>query len=238
MRPGKIFRSTRRDRILDRPFPAGKKSLKVIDNSATGGFIGVYERGPFRNMLEDDDSTQIMKRKTYCWLFKGKQEVGALKMVEYDVRMLFDDEFAEYLDRYSMEEATFSSVICSAWPTMADDVVIYGSIVHFTRLWVAPAYARHGEWADIANRILALTERSRALLVLKAFPLEYEAHGNRALNAAAGRRQRALVRHYRRLLDLKPLPGSAGETGWMYSIPIRRQRLIPDPVAFDPYEPE
>lgn len=232
----KIFRSAERDRTLNREFPVGKKSLKVIDFSATGGFIGFYERTRFWNMLDEEDGTEIWKRKTYCWLFKGDQEVGALSIVEYDAGVLFDDEFAEFLDRYSMEEASFSSLVCSAWPTVAEDVLPFGSIAHFTRLWVAPAFARSGEWADIANRILRRSERRRALLVLKAFPLEYESHGNSDLDAAAERRQLALMRLYSRLLRVKPLPGAAGDEGWMYSIPSGQRHLIPKPITLSRLE--
>jgi hypothetical protein len=63
--------------------------------------------------------------------------------------------------------------------------------------------------------LLATEFRRRCILVLKAFPLEYEGKG---YPSGFRLRQRAMIRHYRRLLGMAPFPGKPGREGWLYAL--------------------
>lgn len=105
------------------------------------------------------------------------------------------------------------------WIDPLGDVSPYGSIVVIDRLWVAQRFATAGQWAGVVHGILAKEYRRRSLLLLKAYPFEdQDFWGDLPIRAS---RQPALMRLYRRLLGVEPMPGGAGEEGWMYAISSR-----------------
>ncbi len=54
------------------------------------------------------------------------------------------------------------------------------------------------------------------MIVLKAFPLEFEGVGPAASGKRVKRRTGALVRLYERRLGMTVLPGKDGRAGWMW----------------------
>jgi len=67
-----------------------------------------------------------------------------------------------------------------------------------------------------------------SVLLLKAFPLEYEWRAPIGSEAAQTleRRRAAMIRHYRRVLRVEPLPGRPGEDGWMWR-PLNQYAPMP-----------
>ena len=69
-----------------------------------------------------------------------------------------------------------------------------------------------------------------SLIVLKAYPLEYEGSlpDDSPMRPAFERRQAALMRLYRKTLGVAPMSGKYGDEGWMF----RFNRSLSFPDAF------
>jgi hypothetical protein len=97
----------------------------------------------------------------------------------------------------------------------------YGTIVVFHRL-VVPC-PMPGFWKTMRSAIKREFSRRAAMMALKAFPLEWE---NRFQEPGAPgpeafeRRLRAMTKHYRRRLEVSPMPVSEGLGEWLW-LPIR-----------------
>ena len=92
----------------------------------------------------------------------------------------------------------------------------YGPLLEFRLAWMLRSAARESIWAKAAERLItAHSSFCFSALLLKAFPLEYEGRVSEA-PVAFELRQRAMMRLYRRVLDVRPLPGWAGREGWMW----------------------
>jgi hypothetical protein len=71
--------------------------------------------------------------------------------------------------------------------------------------------------ATLIARLLNREFRRRgSMIVLKAFPLEFEGVGPAASGKRVKRRTSALVRLYERRLGMTALPGKNGRAGWMW----------------------
>lgn len=233
MKRSKVFRPLEADKLLaENPFPTRSKSLKTIDQSTDGGFIGRYRRSQFVSVLDDDN--EVRKRKLHCWLFADDQQAGALAIIEYKVEpFLGNFAFFEAMDSDSQHAMEIADAICSGWADAAD-VTDYGPIVEIDRLWISPRYAKRGEWAGIVQELLRTVYRRRSLLVMKAFPLEYEHLQSPEIEVALNRRMRAMARHYHRLFGVMPFPGERGDKGWLYAIPDRVADGIEPPGDHEP----
>lgn len=105
----------------------------------------------------------------------------------------------------------------------------YGDIVELRRVWMRPAFSSKGRLATAITALLDQQFSERSMLILKAFPLEYECKVTDKNEELFRRRQRAMMRHYSRVFGVNPLPGSAGDDGWMYEIPVGLSTFIPSP---------
>jgi hypothetical protein len=219
---------------MDVPFPSHLKTIREIDQSAAGGFIGRYRR--YRAKWMADSSETVRKQELYCWLFVGPRQVGAMGIYEFEANPFLDKEdFWFVMDAVSHTTMELAEILSSHWEDPIDDVASFGSVIMIHSLWVAPCDAKRGEWAGIVRELLATIYRRRSLLVLKAFPLDgTEDNRDDEVRKRWAFRHRALIRHYGRLLGVKPFPSSWGEEGWLYAIPEGMADLVSEPV----YRPE
>lgn len=78
-----------------------------------------------------------------------------------------------------------------------------------------PSAGVESAW-QIINLLLKRIRRRIAVMLLKAFPLDYEDQETEETQRAFARRQGALVRLYRRRLGAEPVPHKQlAEDGWM-----------------------
>lgn len=129
---------------------------------------------------------------------------------------LSTDEIFYVLDDLSFEDARLADVIRKAWSTF-EHPLNYGAVVEFRSIVVSN---RQSGWAEAAQLIMdRFFVRDHSLLLLLAFPLEYEnrlpAEDNRA-RREFGRRQSAMMRWYARKLGVGLMPGFLGKAGWMF----------------------
>ncbi|BCB17916.1 hypothetical protein OCUBac02_08100 [Bosea sp. ANAM02] len=198
------------------------KLLREIDLSRQGGFKGRYRIYKARWVAEAPN--MISLRKLYCWLFDKQNLVGSFKIYEFDADLMDDDQFCYLMDAESNSVMELAENLTFFWPEIFDSIFVHGKLVYADYLAVDPKHARHGEWAAIMRRIIEIEFPDRALLALKAFPIDYDTIDHtRGLEI----RQRALMRLYRRAMGVRPFPGQAGEMGWMYAIGPRFIEDIP-----------
>jgi hypothetical protein len=133
-------------------------------------------------------------------------------------------------DAQSQEDHNSADILMSAW---GDDEspFNYGTMIRFERLIIKSARHSPGIWSLISDLIRREFARRGSLMMLKAFPLEYE--GALAPDASAASRQRfrrrkAMKRLYSRRLGVSAVPGPYGNDGWMW----RSLKYCPKPRAF------
>jgi hypothetical protein len=113
------------------------------------------------------------------------------------------------------------------------EITELGTVLELERAWVAPTDASRERFQAACDALLKLAPK-RALLLLKAYPLEYEGRVTAENAGAQARRQRALIRLYRQSMGAEPLPAPAGDEGWMYLIPerLRTELRQPTPTGY------
>jgi hypothetical protein len=169
--------------------------------------------------LDERPHMRTRAREVFAWILIGRRRIGALAFHEIDPDLVPNEEFFYAMDAWTMHVVELARVLCSEWEDFGDVVGGYGSVIHFEAAWMQPEYARGGIWAGAANVLMTELFPDRSILVLKAFPLEYEGAGPTSSKCASPfkRRQRAMIRHYRRLLGVRPLPGPPGKDGWLWA---------------------
>jgi hypothetical protein len=100
---------------------------------------------------------------------------------------------------------------------LIDGPFCYGDLCSFDRLVIdAKTLADVEAVWSIIEALLTRIRRGMAVMVLKAFPLEYEGKITAENRLAFERKQRALIRLYQRRLHLRPVPHIAlANEGWM-----------------------
>ncbi|MFB9265375.1 hypothetical protein ACFFWD_19825 [Bradyrhizobium erythrophlei] len=146
-------------------------------------------------------------------------------------RGVYDDDgggwdlegFVHRGDMNSQTEYETAVAVARVWGTddernwWTDEPFCYGDVCSFDRLVIdANAWADVEAAWQIIDALLKRIRRSMAVMVLKAFPLEYEGKVTAENRPAFERRQRALVRLYRRRIGFEPVPHkSLADEGWM-----------------------
>jgi hypothetical protein len=98
-----------------------------------------------------------------------------------------------------------------------DEPFCDGDLASFDRLLIDANTSAEVESAwELIHALLKRIRRGLAVMLLKAFPLEYEGKVTEESRPAFARRQRALIRLYRRRLSVEPAPREAlAKEGWM-----------------------
>ena len=187
-----------------------------------------YRRSRWWDMSEGE--RWIRARSIHAILFVKNEPVGTLEFHEYDVSsFVFDEEFFQTLDDNSSIEAEMARALLTCWSDIAEDLGAYGTIIDFRRAWMRSDQTKSSVWAEAAKMIIANEFMRQSVMIMKAFPLEYEGISTESSRAMRERRQRAMIRHYKKLFDVSPLPGEAGQEGWLFRIPDRLQGLLSQP---------
>lgn len=177
-----------------------------------------YRLSPWRSLAEDE---RIRKRELFAWIQLGRRRVGALELHEFDMRgCLANDDVLYLMDSEEDIESQIAQVLCSTFDDLSCDVMPYGSILDFRHAWIKPGPAQRELLAKAATTIIDAAFPDHALLIMKAYPLEYEGQMNDDAPIEAGlvSRQRAMVRHYHRIFGVEPLPCPHGQEGWLWRL--------------------
>jgi len=161
----------------------------------------------------------VRQRDLFCWIKFDRTVVGALHFIEFDADALITaEEFFDTMDADAQADATLAEVLCGAWDDVVSDVLERGPVLDFRLAWMSPKHARAALWANAADALIDAEFGDHSILVMKAFPLEYEGRAPEGSAAHSGliRRQAAMIRHYCRLFGVSRFPSWAGNDGWLW----------------------
>jgi hypothetical protein len=137
-----------------------------------GSEVALQYRRPRKVRAEPDEC--CTRGELFCWVMQNGERVGGLHFVEWYIDWWADqNEFLEHMDRHCQAAATFSGVVCSAWDI--SDLMGLGPIIEFRLSWMAKRASNGRIWPLAAVALIdRFYVRKSAVLILKAFPLEYE----------------------------------------------------------------
>lgn len=165
----------------------------------------------------------LLRRKLFAWLILNGERIGAFEMNQIDPNGCADnDEFLMVMDASEKFEADMSDVLCTQWNDIIGDVTHAGPILDFRYAWIAPEHAGGSLFSKCSHALIDRFCPRYSILVIKAFPLEYEGReiaANPAMGRAVDCRERAMVRYYGSVFGVRPFPGKAGEEGWLFHHP-------------------
>ncbi len=174
-----------------------------------------------------DGNGEVKLRELFCWIHLDGKPVGALEMNEIDASDVDSEDLVFVMDQIDHYAYEFATVIRRGWPELMD-ITSYGTILDFKRVWIEPAHSRSGLWVEAAKLLINSEFRRHAVMIMKAFPLEYEGKGSPDYAAALASRQRAMVRHYGALFGVRPFPAKDGRNGWLWRF---HRRIAKDAIV-------
>lgn len=204
------------------------RELKITMRDGT--YLLRFRKSRSHRMMMRDGC--VKQRDLFCWIIAKKRRVGALNFVEFEPDVLIsNDDFFDTMDADYHADAHLAEVLCTAWDEVVPDVLDYGPVLEFRLAWVSPEYARSGLWAAAARALIEAEFDDHSILVMKAFPLEYEGRAPIGAPAHKGleRRRAAMVRYYGRLFGVARFPGMFGDDGWLWRANSRVADVIPAP---------
>lgn len=198
-----------------------------------GAYLVECYRGNLVHELYDEEDSP-RRRNLYISVRLAGVVVSVGHLLEWNVPFgatPFDFWWAA--DAVSQEEADVAYMLASYW-SFDEWPADFGSIVLFNRLAIQTA--NDFERSALATIRVAIERELRvraSILLLKAFPLEYEAQPD-AVDRTLGlrNRQRAMMRWYGRQLGVHPFVDQTRFRGWMW----RPLRYCPPPTTALPDE--
>lgn len=214
--------TSQRRQIGDQVFPEGppKGRYHSVSIAHEHGSLSVrYKRNRWGLVCPDDG--KVRSRDTCGLICLEGEHVGSFMITEFRGPLFVArEEFLEEMDSHSQANAELAMALLTHWEEPAD-FFHNGEIVELRRLWIKPQASGRGRLRAVLRRVLSELYHQRSLLILKAFPLEFEGDVHDTNRPAFQSRQQAMMRHYSHLLGVSTLPGSGGEAGWMYEFPDR-----------------
>lgn len=175
------------------------------------------------------DQREVRTRQVEGLILVGGAHVGSFAIVELDIPLLTGRwSFFDQMDSRSSADYQLAETLLAHWidPAEVSDV---GNIVELRRLWMAQTAALKPWLRKALELVLQDIFGDRSLLILKAFPLEYEGSVSADNKIRFLARQRAMMRFYSTTIGVQPLPGESGGAGWMYAIPEGMRNYVDEP---------
>jgi len=177
------------------------------------------------------DYRDVRSRQIDGLIVVGGKHVGSLSIMELDIPYFTDRaSLFDQMDSRSLADCQLGETLLSHWADPAE-VSNAGPVVELRRLWMAPTAAGKPWLRRAIELVLEDVFGDRSLLLLKAFPLEYEGNVSPDTEVRFHARQRAMMRFYSSTFGVRPLPGASGDAGWMYAIPDDLRELVDEPLV-------
>jgi hypothetical protein len=179
-----------------------------------------------RQRADEDYGDCLLRRELFAWLTIQDSRIGAFELNEYDPNgCAGNDQFMMVMDACEQFEADMSRVLCDEWHDLILDVTHAGPILDFRNAWITPERAHANIFATASRALIDEFSPHHSILVMKAFPLEYtgEVPDRSPLRKAVAQRQKAMIRHYRRIFGVRPFRGKHGKEGWLWRANVARR---------------
>lgn len=203
----------------------GERLPKPTWTATAAGLVVEVKRNRFAREVPES----FGYRSIYFRVWEDDRAAATGRFVEWiGPAISLIEEYVDAADMLSQEEYDASRIVSSCWDDSFSPFD-YGTVVRFERLAISLCTRSSEVWTLIAQVITREFSRRGSLLLLKAFPLEFENRLTAATPAATrsrfDARLRAMQRHYSRRLGVRSLPGQFGNEGWMW----RPLRYCPTP---------
>jgi hypothetical protein len=144
-----------------------------------------------------EDTRYVKYREIFCWLQLGGQNVGAIALTEWQVSPSADKEaFFDEMDGESQGSCEVAEALISNWDIRK--LIRYGTILQLSTAWAKSAELPIGGWPAALNHLLSTKLGRKPAILLLRLP------------------RRSSREPAQRSLSVQPLPGWAGERGWMW----------------------
>lgn len=173
-----------------------------------------------RYRLIEGDISDARRRILAFKVYLGIGHVCSFLLNEFMIDGSFTEDFAEACDTISQSLADLGAAVAANWDS--EDFVPGSTLLWLERMWMSPDFAGHGYMFPLLEALIGRSSHSWTVMVLKAFPLEYE--GSDTDGGRPEQRRAALMRHYERRLGMGSMAPPWGDDGWMY------RRLAPGRV--------
>ncbi|WP_203290773.1 hypothetical protein [Maricaulis parjimensis] len=166
------------------------------------------------------DETTYHLRRQVCraWVRHDGRSVGGVNLSRFTIpTFMTNEEFLDVMDRESSETHRLSCALAHEFDSVSEEVGDYGDIIELNRVWLSPVPEVAGASGEILESLIAAVFPDFSLIVLKAYPLEYEGNlpDGSPMRPAFERRQAALMRLYGKTLGVTRMSGRYGDEGWM-----------------------
>lgn len=185
-------------------------------------FGGPYTVECYRHRFWALEAGYLFRNRDIEWRITGPFGIcAAAKFVEWKASPETEiNDFVEEADGLSQADYDMALSVRQSWdwPIYPFD---YGTLVRFERLAIDTIKdPQRLAWPYIVRALDREFTKRAALMLLKAFPLEYESQVTDDNREAFERRLAAMARLYRHRLGALPLPNRWGDKGWMW-LPLR-----------------
>jgi hypothetical protein len=176
-----------------------------------------------------DEGDGYARRSVWIEIWYSRTLVGVADLTEWRLPTFpVPRDFWELADDISLEDSEFAEVVCSFWPDY-EFPSDYGNLLNFVRLAIDTKRDRGRRALKMLGEFLDVEAKRRvSLMVLKAFPLEFESElpeEEVRRHEQFAHRLRAMLRVYERDLGAKPIPDQATYPGFMW----KELRYCPEP---------
>ena len=150
----------------------------------------------------------------FAWILDGEQRVGAFDIDLFNVDLCTsNDQFYYLLDEEGVDYEDLAVAICETWEMITFPFPpIPAPIVHIRFAWIDRRYGAKSLLGQAVRAIRSVLPEC-AVLVFKAYP--FGLHEIETDERSLLRKQKAMQRHYNRVLGAQPFPRQAGRRGWM-----------------------
>jgi hypothetical protein len=224
------------ERCKDMPTPVAELVTRELDASAvtTKPSWSKSEGGltleVWRHRYQKEDEESFAHRSVHFRASGNSWPIAAGHFVEWrGPPISFLNEFFYAADAQSQADHDTADILQTYW---SDETApfLYGTLVRFERLVIRSTNRSPEVWALLSGLIEREFARRGSILMLKAFPLEYEGRHNAGSPAASHEhfrlRAMAMRRYYRWRLKMRRVPGRYGKDGGMW----RPLRFCPPPA--------
>jgi hypothetical protein len=180
-----------------------------------------YRKSKPYSVGEFDDTCRgfVQKTEFFAWLMLGGRRIGAFQLNQFDPNGCGSNlDFMMAMDIDDAFEATLAGALCDQFDNLIDEVTLAGPILEFRRAWIMPRFANGDLFRLAAHTLVEKFCPHFSILVIKAFPLEYEGEVREGsdLEFAFKRRVRAMIRYYQRIFGVHLFDGAYGDDGWLW----------------------
>lgn len=194
-------------------------------------------------ITDDPDVVEMLprQRETIVRLERDGETVAAIRLKQHDVPLGCDLGLASAAwEAESPELETLSATLRAGWQDPVAEVLELGPTIELATIWSQPGKVSPALLANALDAAVEAVSPIHSVVVLKAFPLEYEEWESKdpALGVSFRARRAAMLTYYARHFDMTPFPGPNGEAGWMWRIPSHSEDVVSPPTvqSADAYE--